>query len=672
MKEWIKSHEKVAGPLIAFISCLLLSVSFCLIIVRPHAESVERLYSFDGYNAEESVLGLSGTEPQPLALTYGKTATQELNYAGPIQDLELLATLPESMGAVSIVCTIRDAVSGAELASITSNLISRAGDQWVWFELSVPVQTASDAYRLDFALANDAAGIDQKGGITLPLSGLRNPSASLDAIPLSGALNLNLYAKAGFLYGYFWAIALSLCTLAALSWYLLRSRKTKPQTLFLVLALGLGTLQMFVSTPYGHEAADEYRFTQTVHYHSSALMGAEHGREANRATWQNREIDDLNGFQELPSTASYYHVWSRLFSLAPQDTPVVETAANLYGFEYEFSAPILGTTAARLMGLGQVPTLYLAKFFSLVFYVGLFYLAIRIAPKRLQIMFVLVGLVPLGLYYAGTQSYDAFINALCPLFVSYVLHLADGDSETAEEMRPVGLRQMVILAAMGLLIAPLKIVYVPLLLLPLIIPASRWRWRFIKPLFIAVLLALGLFVIGFLNSSSLTALSTVPTMTADYYSYSGFFAGKTEFVRLYLVSLTEGLGRIWESTVYIWSAPGSSLAGYMSLLLIALSANSYRNQNSLFFTRNQKLIAALVATGVFLLVYVAAIPWTSTEAYTIYGVHGRYFIPILPLLAILCTSLFIRQRITDNILIAALFVLNAYCIFNVFQVALFS
>jgi hypothetical protein len=706
MREWIKAHSKVVGPIGAFAIVALISLIFCLLVLRPASWRLQLL--------QTTAVGI----PEQVAvLEPGDTYTQNLSFTGAFKEiaLDLLVDEPLPSGSISLILVDS---AGTTLATVTNlhtlePLLTLDDDpqtaeptyQWVAFPFDSEIETADGNYTLTVVLlpsshASTGTADTSPSPTNLVLYGSpeRSSPVSTTEKVADNPLNVHFIGYASFLVPYFLIIALALSLLAALLWHLMFTRKTHLANIFLVAALVIGLTQMFVSTPYGSNLYDESGFADTTRYHAAVLLGNEHVvTDGVNASYERRAIDDFAGFNGFPQITSYYHIWTDFLSPEPAGTPLV-TASNTYyyGQAYRFVLPILGTVLGNLLHLGQIATLFLAKAGNLLLYLVLGFLTIRRAPQRFQLLFTLLCLMPLPIYYATTMSYDVPINVLSFFFIACTLRLR-------EDGGTIGLKQALPLFISGALLAPMKLVYFPLLLLPLIIPARKFRAHRGKTVFMLALLTVGLAAIALSNWETISwlfgALFGADVASArvaavsrgawyyspdDYYSYSFVFSQKTEFLRIYSASLLVGLEKFLQAPIYIPSAPIPNFAGFVALLLLVFAVprtekpSKGQGEKSLSFTGRQLALFGAIILTVYLAVSFAAIPWTEPGSYALGGVHGRYFAPLLPLLAVLGAEIIgyaSKNQKTPSLqrgLLIGVFVLNLYALFTVFSYAIFT
>ena len=95
------------------------------------------------------------------------------------------------------------------------------------------------------------------------------------------------------------------------------------------------------------------------------------------------------------------------------------------------------------------------------------------------------------------------------------------------------------------------------------------------------------------------------------------------------------------------------------LLLIPVCASVRQNEQPVRLTRPVRWVMGLVTASVVLLMVAAALIWTPINATTVFGIQGRYLLPVLPMFLLLlgeqgafCT----RRDVSRGIRAASVFV----------------
>ena len=189
-------------------------------------------------------------------------------------------------------------------------------------------------------------------------------------------------------------------------------------SLYLVLALTVGTFLVFAQPP--GQGLDEVRhFYRVWTFASGALVDA-HGRTGGPipqcvSVYMNHFANAALGRAPF----SFSQSWR-----SPQPCslkPVFGTYGTaVYNAPVAYLPEIVAVAILRAVG-APIPLIFFAgRFATLLVFVGIFYLAIRLIPVGKQVLFVL-GLLPTTLLLASTYSADPMPIALAVLAISITL-----------------------------------------------------------------------------------------------------------------------------------------------------------------------------------------------------------------------------------------------------------
>ena len=245
-------------------------------------------------------------------------------------------------------------------------------------------------------------------------------------------------------------------------------------------AMVLGVLYLAVMP--GLSAPDElshystaYRISSTMLFEDPLIRPA--GLTAVRAS--DYPLEDMNGVktpevpddtEEIPEVlgnpvkqTTYRAVkdWNKRYAFSTK--PVASPIPDVKTTPVFYLPQAVGFSIARVLGLGAMGLLFLGKFLNLCCYVALTALAVRTTPIG-KSWFAAAGLLPMSLHLAASLSYDACLIGTVFLFTALVFKLAYG----TEEMRA---RELIGLCVLAALFGPCKLVYAPVILLALLIPA---------------------------------------------------------------------------------------------------------------------------------------------------------------------------------------------------------
>jgi uncharacterized membrane protein len=299
----------------------------------------------------------------------------------------------------------------------------------------------------------------------------------------------------------------------------------------------------------------------------------------------------------------------------------------------------------RIFHAGILPLFYAGRIINLVIYAIFAYFAVKTAP-RFKIFFAVVALMPMSLYIAASYNRDFLTYALALLLAAYFTKML------FEKDLVVGKKQTIVFIILCSLTAMLKYNLLPLCLLMLFIPASRFTSKKSKAInailavVIPVAAAAGLYAIntylisatGSADSSALTA-GGVNLMGANVGAQLQFMLSSlTTSVSIFIRSFVNNTYYITQLFSFGWltySPPEVFIYLYIGFFaLVAFVYSKYENgainiedTKMSFISRfGIFIVIALSYVLVNLLLYLT---WTPVGAGTIQGVQGRYFIPLL-------------------------------------------
>lgn len=315
----------------------------------------------------------------------------------------------------------------------------------------------------------------------------------------------------------------------------------------------------------------------------------------------------------------------------------------------------LGISVTKLFTNKVMYMAYMARFFNMIFCLMLVYLAIKITPIGKKTI-LLISLFPLSIEAFSSMSPDGMTIGIILLFIAYVLKLKFGDELVKK-------KDIVILTILSIGIALCKIVYIPIVLLMLIVPKEKFKESKYKYITLIPIIIISFFINllwlkianSFLTLSSAGDSSNKVTQilknpikylqtvlyTINYYgdSYVNTLFGSVlawgEYVKLYyIVPFTFGMLFLFDST----------------------TSKSLKNKFNKFDIILIVCICIVIVGLIFTSLYVQ---WTdANESNTIQGVQGRYFIPIMFLVAIILSNMKINTEYKEENITKAIGILG--------------
>lgn len=537
--------------------------------------------------------------------------------------------------------------------------------------------------------------------------------------PTEGMLAiLGVYAQiGGFVTKFYWVIALLALILIGTGWWLFTGQKCPLHRMVFCFVLALGILFSMVLPPYS--APDEQfhinqSFTLASTIYNPYLPVAQ--SQIHSSLRRPSDVDVI--VQDGETTVfTWQHIAKNL--LTTNSDPFTHTQDyDEYQVDSSYTMywiSALGVLAGFLLRLGFIPTLFLGRLTNLVFFAFLSAWAVKRTPVA-KAVFAAVALLPMTLHLAASYSRDSNLLALCLLFAALVLDLAFGPREK------LGWKQLILPALAGLLIVPSKIVYFPLALLVFLIPAARLGHysKAVKGGFLALCLVCFFFNAGgqvILNDfmsgntqvaagAASTSVSSEMTVTAEStadpaqstpesassavqtseepaaqpteespvqddsvcYTLPYILSHPLDTLELAIRSVVENGDHYVKTLIggtLSYFDPGVQIAWTWVAALMILLALAWL-QPGFELPVWAKALCLLIGLACCGLAVLGCISWTPTYYTTIYGLQGRYFLPVLCLLLLARPKRLLLQTDCTRGLIYAVTLVDLLVLLNAF------
>lgn len=310
----------------------------------------------------------------------------------------------------------------------------------------------------------------------------------------------------------------------------------------------------------------------------------------------------------------------------------------------------LGMALARWLGLPIHVQLIFARVANMLTYVLLCFLAVKVL-RRFKMVMACAALLPAAIYQACSLTYDPTGTALCYLGIALAVDAMMDRRTPLSWARALGMLLCFVVGSLT------KIVYIPLILLALLLPRSKfssnaariWFKTMVLVLCAAVVLAMMANVAGggvALQDSRSAEADSNAQMTfllSHPLTYLGyFFSYLWEHFDVYFLEVNR------VSWAYIGSVSGTwSWISLGLMLFVAFTDNPDGcGQRLNWRLRLAMLIIAGLAVGMtFTTMYVA---FSAVGAKDFGGVQARYFIPVMPLLLMLLNPEGVRNRMNKT------------------------
>lgn len=333
------------------------------------------------------------------------------------------------------------------------------------------------------------------------------------------------------------------------------------------------------------------------------------------------------------------------------DKQFVENGTMAVYSPVQYLPQVIGVTTGKVFTNNSLIIFYIGRIFNLIACISILYLAIKKMPYLKKLIFLL-AFIPIAIEGFTTLSGDGILIAVSYYFLAYILDIIDKNKK-------MGIKDYIILLALGIFIAFSKLVYIPLIGLLLLIPKEKFKSNkdMVIKLSIMILVLLTINIIWLKIANTYLDVYTfgkskdqISFILSNPYKYLQIFIHSIEVKGIDL--FLQGFGKylLWNEVIVNDTLVPVSLI--IVSFIIIFNENTKKINKKLINTIMLfiiLLIIALIFTSIF-------IQWTRFGTDIIYGVQGRYFLPILPLIFILLSNVIknkmsLKEETLDKIVI---------------------
>lgn len=368
--------------------------------------------------------------------------------------------------------------------------------------------------------------------------------------------------------------------------------------------------------------------------------------------------------------ANYYHVYSPNYGNIPKTFKLNKTKnkapynyfnISLYSFIC-YIPQTIGILFAKLLHLPLIMQLYFARLFNFITFIILIYNAIKLLPIKKNFLLTLL-FMPMTVQESITMSADALTIGVALLFVSYILNLKYSN------IKKLSKKNYLLLLLMAIILSLCKIVYLPLCLFMLLIPKEKIGTTKNKIFKIGILILIPIIInliwlsisSGYLPSNNnINSREQLKIILKNPIKY--IFVLFNTFQELFIGLCLQFMG----SQLGTFKVNLSDI--YMTLLFILLIFELLFDNSKYKLNNKDKIISLSIFIIIILLINTSLyLQWTKLNSNFVDGLQGRYFIPIILLLAFVFDKYKINKYNFDNkIKYAFLTSLNIYACIQIF------
>lgn len=303
----------------------------------------------------------------------------------------------------------------------------------------------------------------------------------------------------------------------------------------------------------------------------------------------------------------------------------------------------IGIWITRLFGASVLVQAYAARITNLIVYVLLTYFAIKKIPFKKLAVFMITFL-PITIQEAASLSPDALTNAICIFFVAYILYFIYSKEKMTK-------KDYIILGISSLVVALVKIIYLPLCALVFLIPNDKFDSKKQKYIILIIIFMISVICnLGWLKYAN------------SHYRQAYNDANPQEQIRFVLEDPYRYITTCFRDVhlridYYVQGLIGNDLSHIdidmsrimqLPLLVLVLFAFTCDENGNIKPNWKVKLFFAAIAIAVIALLFTSEyISWNPVGNFWVNGVQPRYYIPLLLIIAVIChmNSLKIERKL---------------------------
>ncbi len=424
--------------------------------------------------------------------------------------------------------------------------------------------------------------------------------------------------------------------------------RARPEKVFLFSGAILAVIYLLLLPPLS-VPDEEVHFKEAYNY-ANQLMGKE--TEEGKVVMDLEDFRALKMFETTPSLTEYDILKENIGKSGRVEGTKEVKYSDTQAPAVTYLPGIIGIVIGRLLGLNGLLVICLGRICSILFYLFMMYWFIRLMPCGKAAAFIM-AILPMTIQQCCSYSYDSVVIEVAFLYLAVLFGLLYREE-------PIQKRQIILYVIFMIILSVSKGgTYMPLCLLTMLIPVSRFKDRKQKWIFVGSMAAVA--VAAFLsNTLSYVLYVASPTaeqaadayLAGEAYGLSGLLADPMNFICLLTRTLFlsgDGFLETMLGMQLSWlDVFVSRIVIYGMLLLMVLSVSQIedgRERTQFAVTIGHKifyLIAGALSAGmVFVSMFMS---WTPKNSTAIAGVQGRYFLPLLPILLLLFNSRNIVQK----------------------------
>lgn len=394
----------------------------------------------------------------------------------------------------------------------------------------------------------------------------------------------------------------------------------KKEKVFLITALVIGTIFCFINLVFT-------KYDEHSHFWRAYELSTGHIISGKKNIIPESVFDVIinkDGVYEIEGKASYSKTIENLkkdLDTSKKSERMVGAAATYSPFNY--LPQIVGITIGRVLKLNPVIIGMLGRFTNLLAYVLLIYFSIKLLPKeKWKNILMCVALLPMSIDLAASMSPDTVIISTSIFLVSYILNVKF-------KKEKVSYKDALIIGIFTMIPSICKVVYLPFLLLPLLIPKEKYgnkKQMIIKWLIIILITLIPIGIWNMIPNKNIEIAIRTSTTEQLYFTLSDPMRD------LYTAenTLWNETGEYIKTMVGGWNTPMLTTFLFLFILLLETFKEDSEEDSNYKLSKKDYIVLNVINIIISLLIFAGLyVGWTRAQFTIVEGVQGRYFLPIL-------------------------------------------
>ena len=450
------------------------------------------------------------------------------------------------------------------------------------------------------------------------------------------------------------------------------------RSIYLICIFAMGLAYIFVFLPY--ISPDETAHYTSAYRISDFFLG-KIGLLGDRRLLMRVEDYAFYGSYSKVMTPQYYMQITENMTIFQKEAGQIITSEPMVTnalFAYVPSG--IAIALARVLHLSGALTFYAGRIGNLLFYIAALAYVMKKLPSAACAIYA-ISMMPMTLHTVGSYSYDAATFGFVAMFVINIMSMLFSKEQ-------VNRRDYALTMLFGILMAPSKLVFVPLLFLVLIVPAEQFgkdkKDGLKKQIMI---IAAGVFsallvmiLIGLLGENSAIlemvkeneTVNMLVTSHEEGYTISWILHNLGTYAIMCVRTMVKMLDHYFLTMIgnnLGWLDIGIPVFYVMvSFLLVLVASNIRQDGDEQLIGIGRKAWIVFLSVGTILLVMLAmTLDFTPRSLNFVHGVQGRYFTPLLiPAIWLFRTQMVaVKEQVRKRIVLVSVMV-NMWILVYVF------